>query len=132
MFLGNLQGHPTYGAIPKVIIGCVVGYFAGKFSYRNKCAEKLMRLPNSPLGDMLRQRKTGSFQENLDGGLGPSMSLPPFSGVSSSDTYSDVPPRNSLDMDTSRPEVGGLDDTFRPSLDSKACNTCLYRFCITF
>lgn len=55
----KFQGSPKYGPIPKVALGVVVGYFAGKFSYQGKCAEKIMRLPNSPLGEMLRKRRHG-------------------------------------------------------------------------
>ena len=41
-----------------------MGYFLGKFSYQSKCAEMLMRLPNSQLGEALRQKKLkGGFQE---------------------------------------------------------------------
>ena len=48
-----------YGPLPKMIAGGMVGYFAGIFSYINKCNEKIMKLENSPLADMLRQRKSG-------------------------------------------------------------------------
>ncbi|KAF2892778.1 hypothetical protein ILUMI_13395 [Ignelater luminosus] len=116
---GFLKSHPRYGATPKVILGVVVGYFVGKFSYQGKCAEKLMSLPNSPIGEMLRQRRKGGFQESLEPGFGPGMSLAPFSGMNPSDTYTDVPPRNSLDIDTTRPEVNGLDDSHRPSIDKE-------------
>lgn len=50
------------------------------------------------------------------------MSLAPFSGVNPSDTYSDVGPSNSIDIDTSRPQNDGLDDSQRPSVDSKCVN----------
>lgn len=56
---------------------------------------------------------------SLEPGFGPGMSLAPFGGMSPSDTYSDVTPRNSLDIDTTRPELDGLDDSHRPSVDSK-------------
>ena len=40
-----------------------MGYFVGKFSYQKQCAEKIMALPNSKLGEMLRQRKKGGIIE---------------------------------------------------------------------
>ena len=59
----HLQGSPKYGPIPKVALGVVLGYFAGKFSYQTKCAEKIMRIPNSQLGEMLRRRRNGGLSE---------------------------------------------------------------------
>lgn len=63
MFVGHLNRNPRYGATPKVIVAVIVGYFMGKFSYQQKCAEKLMQLPNSPVGEMLRQRRKGMYRE---------------------------------------------------------------------
>jgi len=72
----------------------------------------LMRLPNSQLGEALRQRKLkGGFQEAIT--LDPSLSLPPFGDV---ETYSDVGPHHEIDMDRPYPE--GLDDSRRPTVDS--------------
>jgi hypothetical protein len=96
----------------------VVGYFLGKFSYQTKCAEKLMQLPNSQIGEILRRRRQGNFQESLEPGFGPGMSLGPFSGISSADTYTDLGPGNSMDLDTTRPQFEGLDDNHRPSVDN--------------
>lgn len=62
---GFMKPNPNYGAIPKMAVAGIVGYFLGKFSYQSKCAEKLMQLPNSPIGEMLRQRKHGMHQEVL-------------------------------------------------------------------
>lgn len=115
---GALKGHPKYGATPKVVVAVVIGYFVGKFSYQGKCAEKLMMLPNSPIGEMLRQRRKGGFKESLEPGFGPGMSLAPFSGMHPAETYSDLPPQNTMDLDTSRPELNGLDDSHRPSVDN--------------
>lgn len=47
------------------------------------------------------------------------MSLAPFSGMNSYDTYTDLNPNNSLDLDTTRPDTPGLEDYQRPSVDSK-------------
>ncbi|EEZ99819.1 OCIA domain-containing protein 1 [Tribolium castaneum] len=115
---GYLRGNPRFGAFPKVTVSVIVGYFLGKFSYQTKCAEKLMQLPNSQIGEMLRRRRQGTFQESLEPGFGPGMSLGPFSGISSSDTYTDLGPGNSVDIDTSRPQFDGLDDAQRPSIDN--------------
>ncbi|XP_044271777.1 OCIA domain-containing protein 1 [Tribolium madens] len=114
---GYLRGNPRFGAFPKVTVSVIVGYFLGKFSYQSKCAEKLMQLPNSQIGEMLRRRRQGTFQESLEPGFGPGMSLGPFSGISSSDTYTDLGP-GSLDLDTTRPQYDGLDDAQRPSIDN--------------
>lgn len=119
---GYLKSSARFGNVPKVFGACVVGYFLGKLSYQQKCAEKLMRIPNSQLGEALRRRKKGEFFESFssEGGL----SLAPFS--SSTDVYTDESMkqkhRNSLDMDVDRPTNHGLDDTHRPSLDSPERN----------
>lgn len=120
---GILKPSLNYGATPKVMIASILGYFIGKFSYQSRCAEKIMRLPNSKLAEALRRRKGGEFFEriNPDGGL----SLAPFSPSSSTDIYTDenlkeVPSNrtNSLDLDLDRPINSGLDDFFRPSIDT--------------
>lgn len=115
---GYLTVSPKFGAVPKCFAACIFGYFVGKLSYQQACAEKIMRLPNSKLAEALRRRKKGEFFENFtsEGGL----SLAPFS--SSTDVYTDEnmkqQPQSSLDLDVDRPSNFGLDDTFRPSLDS--------------
>lgn len=63
IFIGFFKPNPRFGAAPKVISAIVVGYFVGKFSYQTKCAEKLMQLPNSQIGEMLRQKRRGNLQE---------------------------------------------------------------------
>ncbi|EDV56715.1 OCIA domain-containing protein 1 isoform X2 [Drosophila erecta] len=122
---GYLQGHVKYGAVPKVVMGVILGYFVGKFSYQQKCAEKIMRLPNSHLGELLRQRRQGGgviSSITPDESLGRALTLAPFSS-SSADVYSDEayqPGRSTaLNLDTeSRPTLSGLDDIYRPTLDS--------------
>jgi len=115
---GILSASPKFGPTPKVVVAGIMGYFIGKFSYQAKCAEKMMRLPNSRLGEALRRRKRGEYFEqiNPDGGL----SLSPFS--STTDVYTDESLKgsqnNSLDLDLDRPANFGLDDTYRPSLDT--------------
>ncbi|XP_050501428.1 OCIA domain-containing protein 1 [Diabrotica virgifera virgifera] len=120
---GFLRGNPRFGATPKVFVAVAVGYFLGKFSYQSKCAEKLMQLPNSQIGEMLRQKRRGNLKESIDTGFGPSLGLAPFSSINPADTYSDISPYSSLDLDTSRPENPGLDDYHRPSLDNPAVET---------
>ncbi|KAH8309264.1 OCIA domain-containing protein 1 [Drosophila kikkawai] len=122
---GYLQGNGKYGAVPKVVMGVILGYFVGKFSYQQKCAEKIMRLPNSQLGEMLRQRRQGGGVISTitpDENLGRAFTLAPFT-PSSADVYSDEayqPGRSTaLNLDTeSRPTMSGLDDIYRPTLDS--------------
>ncbi|KAL1783409.1 OCIA domain-containing protein 1 isoform X1 [Sigmodon hispidus] len=41
---GILSSHPRYGSIPKLIFACIMGYFAGKFSYVKTCQEKFKNL----------------------------------------------------------------------------------------
>lgn len=67
-----------------------------------------------------------SILSSLEPGFGPGMSLAPFSGVSPSDTYSDLEPSRSLDIDTTRPEFEGLDESHRPSVDSMSIYIALY------
>lgn len=115
---GYLKPSPRFGNGPKILAACLFGYFVGKLSYQQACAEKIMRIPNSKLAEALRRRKKGEFFENFtpDGGL----SLAPFS--SSTDVYTDenlkAHQTNPLDLDVDRPSSAGLDDTYRPSLDT--------------
>lgn len=109
---GYLKPHSRWGAAPKVTLAAIVGYFLGKVSYQSKCAEMMMRLPNSRLGEALRQRKLkGGLQETIT--MDPNLSLSPFGDV---ETNSDIGPHHEIDMD--RPYQEGLDDSQRPTLDS--------------
>lgn len=111
---GYLKPNIKFGAAPKVITAVILGYFIGKFSYQRICAEKLMALPNSQLGAMLRNRKNkGGFQESI------SLDIPSFSSLpthDSKDVFSDSP-HTYTDLDTDRPYNEGLLDSNRPSLD---------------
>lgn len=112
--------------MPKVILGVVIGYFVGKFSYQQKCAEKIMALPDSRLGEILRQRKnqSGLGGYRPDQNLSMGMALGPFT-PNATDVYTDedlhpVNKGNALNLDVeSRPSFAGLDDIYRPNLDSK-------------
>ncbi|XP_055606726.1 OCIA domain-containing protein 1 [Uranotaenia lowii] len=123
---GHLKGNVRFGAAPKVILGVTLGYFLGKVSYQTKCAEKLMRLPNSRLAEMLRQRRLGASggAEKLlpDQGFGTGSMLSPFGPTSPSDTYTDEHFRgirgDSFNIDVNTPTYSGLDDSGRPTVDS--------------
>lgn len=111
--------------MPKVIVGVILGYFMGKFSYQQKCAEKIMALPDSRLGELLRQRKNkgGLAGYAPDQSLSMGMTLGPFT-ASPRDVYTDedIQPANkgnALNLDIeARPSFAGLDDIYRPNLDS--------------
>lgn len=118
---GYIAGHMKFGAAPKVALACIVGYFLGKFSYQQRCAEKIMQLPDSKLAEALRRKKKGEFFENIrpDGGL----TMAPFSS-GNAEVYTDENmgqkgQNSSLDLDVNRPyNALELDDTYRPSIDS--------------
>ncbi|KAJ0183593.1 hypothetical protein K1T71_000016 [Dendrolimus kikuchii] len=106
---GHFKPNPRFGAFPKVTLAVVVGYFIGKLSYQQACAEKLMALPGSYIGQLLRDKKEGRSSINT--------SLPKQSpsmfGATPGDIYSDAGPGSSLDLDTDRPIFSG-DDSYRP------------------
>jgi len=55
---GVLKPHPSWGARPKVILGGLIGYFLGKFSYVDVCAEKfLIEAPDSNIAEAIRTRR---------------------------------------------------------------------------
>ncbi|XP_053961974.1 OCIA domain-containing protein 1 [Anastrepha ludens] len=122
---GFLQPNFKYGAVPKVMVGVIIGYFVGKFSYQQKCAEKLMRLPNSRLGELLKQRReNGGVMSRLspDQGMGLGLALSPFNSTGANvneDQANEFARSNALNLDVeSRPSIAGLDDIYRPSLDN--------------
>lgn len=89
---GYLKGSARFGPAPKVVVGVIIGYFMGKFSYQRKCAEKIMQLPNSRLAEVLRAKKKGTFYETFtpDQGFGASLGMAPFANQpSGKDQYSD-------------------------------------------
>ncbi|XP_022198058.2 OCIA domain-containing protein 1 [Nilaparvata lugens] len=122
---GYLKPSPYMGSVPKVAAAVIIGYFLGKISYQAKCAEMMMRLPNSELAEMLRNKRQGKGGGStptelltLDSGFG-SGNFPSFS-TSKDDIYSDVDMRPIADLDMERPHNEGLNDSFRPSLDYTA------------
>ncbi|XP_026480302.1 OCIA domain-containing protein 1-like [Ctenocephalides felis] len=113
---GFLSPSAKYGAIPKVLGAVAFGYFLGKFSYQNKCAQKLMQLPNSRLAQILRQRKFGDLERiSIDNALGTSLTTSSLNKDVYTDGFSEQ--ESVLDMDTDRPYQSGLDDTYRPNMD---------------
>ncbi|XP_068203456.1 OCIA domain-containing protein 1 [Palaemon carinicauda] len=110
---GVLKVSERYGYSPKMLGAALLGYFAGKFSYQNACAEKLMRLPDSPVGEALRKRKGRvGFQESLSMEPGFTVAIP------SSDSEPQHP-RQPI-FDDHRPDLynEGLDDYERGVTDS--------------
>ncbi|XP_014279553.1 OCIA domain-containing protein 1 isoform X2 [Halyomorpha halys] len=111
---GYLKPHPRFGAVPKVVGAVVLGYLMGKISYQGKCAEKLMALPDSKMGALLRNRRFGSSSPN-------SITLEDqdlervLTDIPESEKYSDISNKGLMDLDTDRP-LSGFDD-FRPNLD---------------
>lgn len=67
MFIGYLKPNLKWGPWPKVIAGGLLGYIIGKYSYQNICAEKLMQLPNSEIGRVLRERRGKKINESFEG-----------------------------------------------------------------
>jgi len=115
---GYLKGSIKYGPTPKTVVAVIIGYFIGKFSYQNKCAQKIMAIPGSKLGEMLKMKRKGGLYESLtpDQGFGAGLALSPFQ--SATEKYSDELQRSTtLNLDTERPSESGLDDTFRPNVD---------------
>lgn len=64
MFAGYLKPSVKWGPWPKVIVGGIIGYLVGKYSYQTVCAEKLMKIPDSQIGRVLRERR-GKLQGGL-------------------------------------------------------------------
>ncbi|XP_059489297.1 OCIA domain-containing protein 1 [Neocloeon triangulifer] len=114
---GFLKPSAKWGAVPKVSLAVILGYFVGKISYQQKCMEKIMKLPNSPLADSLRKRKQklgDSFLYDAGLGIGPMPS--PGLVTESFQTYSDHGPRSTTELDFSRPLMS-LDSTDSKSMD---------------
>jgi len=62
-----MKPNVKWGPWPKVIAGGLFGYLIGKYSYQAKCAEKLMQLPNSEIGRVLRERRGKMKGELFEG-----------------------------------------------------------------
>ncbi|XP_038216368.1 OCIA domain-containing protein 1 [Zerene cesonia] len=107
---GHFKPNPRFGAFPKVTLAVIMGYFLGKMSYQQACAEKLMALPGSYIGQLLRERKEGKFD-----GVSRQQAPSTMFGASPGDIYSDAGPGSSLDLDTDRPLF--TEDVFVPNSD---------------
>ncbi|XP_076053275.1 OCIA domain-containing protein asrij [Oratosquilla oratoria] len=104
---GILSASPRFGYVPKILGASLVGYFGGKLSYQSACAEKIMRLPNSPLGEALRKKKgVVGFQETL--AMEPGFSLG-FDSSTAAERQSEQPIFDDHRPDV-RDHVEGLDD----------------------
>ncbi|GBP97684.1 OCIA domain-containing protein 1 [Eumeta japonica] len=105
---GFLKPNPRFGAIPKVTMAVILGYFIGKMSYQRKCAEKLMALPGSYIGQLLRDSKAAKYNPSTN------PAPPSMFGAGINDIYSDAGPGNSLNLDTDRPSYLNDSDTYHP------------------
>lgn len=81
-----------------------------------------MRLPNSRLGEVLRQRQRGGVALSMlpmpnDPTLGVTMS--PFASPELSEEKDQSKRSSVFNMDVERPPNQGLDDIYRPNLDSE-------------
>lgn len=124
---GYLKPHPQWGATWKMVGASIVGYFIGKISYQQRCAEYFMALPESQVGEMLRKRRqlrggsggttTDTIADTFGGGP-----MSTFGGLPSTEVYSDLSDSRSTyqDLDTDRPLNEGLSDVYRPSVDFPA------------
>jgi len=115
-FTGFLKGSPKYGALPKLALAIGAGYILGKFSYRSTCEEKIMTLPNSELAQLIRKRRGRPL-------LAEGHETSPDSGFAlvGEEDKSDSLIQEMRAQDFSYgapPTVTGLDDSFRPSMDS--------------
>lgn len=121
---GMLKPSVRFGAGPKVFVGITLGYFIGKLSYQNRCAEKIMQIPNSRLAEVIRQRRQGGSGgvERLlpEQGFGAGSMLSPFGPTAPSDSITEEHYRktDSLNLDMNIPHFSGLDDSGRPTVDS--------------
>lgn len=106
---GILTTKTKLGPLPKVLFAGIFGYMLGKVSYISTCKQKLMKLENSPIADMLRKgvspgaiaasTQFGRSMENFGPQTGAEDSMYVGSGNSKSDLGGDY--SADLDIDTS-------------------------------
>eukprot|EP00088_Acartia_fossae_P053234 TRINITY_DN6046_c0_g1_i4.p1 TRINITY_DN6046_c0_g1~~TRINITY_DN6046_c0_g1_i4.p1 ORF type:complete len:307 (+),score=63.51 TRINITY_DN6046_c0_g1_i4:32-922(+) len=112
-----LKPSLRYGATPKMVLFGTLGYFLGKFTYVNVCAEKFLnKAPRSAIASAIRQRRGMPPLEPVDeptqsdyGGLGVPQSstniqpdlftqsqneIPPTSQQTSPSSYEELRQRN--------------------------------------
>ncbi|KAL1438317.1 hypothetical protein MTO96_048388 [Rhipicephalus appendiculatus] len=110
--VGYLAPHPKYGPYLKMFGAGFVGWLVGKISYRRQCEEKLMKLPNSPIGEALRRKYGISSPDVVMGSQSGD-----YATLSGKDRYSGDLGSQSLDL-RSYNAPQGLDDSQRPSMDN--------------
>uniref|UniRef100_A0A131XC67 OCIA domain-containing protein n=1 Tax=Hyalomma excavatum TaxID=257692 RepID=A0A131XC67_9ACAR len=110
--VGYLTPHPKYGPYLKMFGAGFVGWLVGKLSYRRQCEEKLMRLPNSVVGEALRRKYGLSSPDTAMGS--PSGD---YASLSGQNRYAGDLGSQSLDL-RSYNAPQGLDDSQRPSMDN--------------
>jgi len=55
---GIMKPNLRYGTAPKAMLGAIIGYFIGKFSYAETCADKfLVQAPRSKIAEVVRVRR---------------------------------------------------------------------------
>ncbi|KOB73044.1 OCIA domain containing protein 2, partial [Operophtera brumata] len=123
---GYLKPNSRFGALPKVTLAVIVGYFLGKLSYQQACADKLMALPGSYIGQLLRDRRDGKSagyvrvltpqQLHANNMTSSTQNQAPTSmfGATSRDIYSDAGPGSALDLDSDRAGQVFSEDLTRP------------------
>ncbi|XP_037506847.1 OCIA domain-containing protein 1 isoform X2 [Rhipicephalus sanguineus] len=109
--VGYLAPHPKYGPYLKMFGAGFVGWLVGKISYRRQCEEKLMKLPNSPIGEALRRKYGISSPDAVMGSQSGD-----YASLSGQDRSGDLGSQ-SLDL-RSYNAPQGLDDSQRPSMDN--------------
>lgn len=118
------MGHPRPrgGIIFRHIAAAIAGVILGRVAYMGECQRRILQLPNSPLGDALRKKNPGSWQQQQQMPSSRQDDYPPLER----DAAVDVLPKNkrlrdefqSQDLDSGRGNVHrGLDDNNKPSLD---------------
>jgi len=65
---GYLKPNPRWGSRPKVLLATVVGYFMGKFSYVNECADKfLIEAADGQVAEKIRIQRGMAPREPREG-----------------------------------------------------------------
>ena len=127
---GFIRPSLNYGSSPKVVLGGIVGYFLGKASYVNVCADKfLVEAPDSHIADAVRfnrglPTRNPNFEQEMksragmvgfgsesDGGGGGSQPQSPIYNNPNSPTY--IPPGDHQQQQQQQPPLSGYDELRR-------------------
>jgi len=116
---GHLKGNRTYGSLPKVLIGTAIGVICGYYSYRSKCADKMLDIPNSQFAEIIRMNRYGdSYSDDFNAVKRASRKKANDIKSPAEQFYSNEFHKPSpLNLDTERPQLGGIDD-YRLNMDS--------------